>query len=149
MSGHLEFRTMLAGDAVQLAVQPSQHMELGLHRPLLSIEDGRDLADNGLAWCAHRAGRIIGLAGFRQLFSGHAVAWAALSLGIGADHLAITRFAREQIELAPYRRIEAIVDADDGAAIAWAKLVGLNPAHVLHCYGEAGTPHILFERVKA
>lgn len=143
----LDFRPMLAGDAVMLDMQPSQHFELGLEHRQFSIEEGERLAEGGIAWTACRGSRIIGLAGFLECYTGHAVLWAALSTQIGADHLACTRFAKEQIEAAPYRRLEAIVDAENERAIAWAKLVGLNPAHVLLGYGHEGKPHILFERV--
>lgn len=143
----LEFRPMLAGDAVLLAMQPSQHFELGLEAPRFTMEQGADLADNGHAWTAHRGSRIVTVAGFRQLFPGHAVVWAALAADVGADHLAITRFARWQIANAPYRRLEAIVDAGNTRARTWAELVGLKPVHRLRAYGAAGTDHILFEKV--
>lgn len=144
----LEFRPMLAGDAVLLSLQPSQYFELGLEHRQYTIEEGAELADNGLAWTAHRGSRIVTIAGFRELFPGHAVVWAALSDAVGADHLAITRFAQKQISEAPYRRLEAIVDKANGKAVAWAKLVGLEPAHELLGYGPEGKPHVLFEKVK-
>lgn len=146
MSG-LEFRPMLAGDAVLIDIQPSQRYELGLFTPSLSMAEGEDLADNGLAWTAHRGTSIVTIAGFRELFPGHAYVWAVLAAGIGRDHLAVTRFAREKIAAAPYRRLEAIVDCENEAAVEWAKLVGLAPVHVLHGYGPEGKPHILFEKV--
>lgn len=151
MMGELAFRPMLAGDAVLLSLQPSQHRELGLEHKEFTLEEGEDLADNGLAWTAYRGARIVTIAGFRELFkrgSGHAVVWAALAGDIGSDHLAITRFAREQIRNAPFRRLEAIVDAGDERAVAWAKLVGLEPVHELRGYGPEGKTHILFERIQ-
>jgi hypothetical protein len=143
----LEFRPMLAGDAMLLSLQPSQQFELGLEHKSYSLEEGEDLAENGLAWTAYRGATIVTIAGFREIFPGHAIVWAALSDRIGADHLAITRFARQQIANAPYRRLEAIVDADNTRAVAWAKLVGLELAHVLRCYGREGKTHFLFERI--
>lgn len=145
--GALRFRDMLPGDAVLLSLQPSQHFELGLDHQAYTMEEGEDLVENGLSWTAYRGARIVTIAGFREIFPGHAIAWAALSDRIGEDHLAITRFARWQIVNAPYRRLEAIVAASNARAIAWAKLVGLEAVHELRAYGRDGTTHILFERI--
>jgi hypothetical protein len=146
----LEFRDMLAGDAVLLELQPSQHYELGLHHPCYTLEEGEDLASNGDAWTAHRGSRIITIAGFRDLFGTgtHAIVWASLSADLGRDYLPITRFAREKIATSRFPRLEAIVDASDERAITWANLVGLKPVHVLRGYGPQSKDHILFERVQ-
>jgi hypothetical protein len=148
----LSFRPMLPGDVVLLSLQPSQHFELGLEHKSYTFEEGEDLAANGDAWTAYRGDRIVASAGFRELFkrgSGHAVVWAALATNIGSDHLPVTRFARKAIAEAPYRRLEAIVDAADVKAVGWAKLVGLTAVHELRGYGPEGKTHILFERVSA
>lgn len=144
----LEFRDMLAGDAVLLELQPSQHYELGRFHAAYTLEEGHELVDNGDAWTAHRGIKIVTIAGFRELFPGHALVWASLAGDIGSDHLAVTRFAREKIANTRFRRLEAIVDAADRRAVAWAELVGLTPVHTLRGYGPEGTDHILFERVK-
>ncbi len=147
MTAELVFRPMLAGDAVRLSMQPSQWLECGVDHREFTLEEGELLAEGGLAWTAARGSRILGVAGFRQLFPGHAIVWAALSAEIGRDHLACSRFAREQVAAAPYHRLEAIVDAENERAVAWAQLVGLTAAHTLLGYGAEGKPHILFERV--
>lgn len=141
----LRFRDMLPGDAVLLELQPGQHFELGIEHKQYTLEEGEWLADVGPAWTAYRGSRIVAIAGFQVI--GHAIAWASLAAEIGRDHVAITRFARNRIAAAPYRRIEAIVDADNDRAVKWAKLVGLEPAHILRGFGQAGKDHILFERV--
>jgi hypothetical protein len=87
--------------------------ELGRYHSRYTLEEGAELADNGDAWTAHRGSEIVTIAGFRELFPGHAVVWASLSADVGRDHLAITRFARWQIENSRFRRLEAIVDAAD------------------------------------
>lgn len=150
MTAPLEFRPMLAGDAVLLELQPSQHFELGRFHAAYTLEEGEELADNGDAWTACRGLRIVTIAGFRDLFGNgqHAVVWASLSAELGADHLAVTRFAREQIENSRFQRLEAIVEAANARAVAWAKLVGLEPVHTLRGYGPEGSDHILFERVQ-
>jgi hypothetical protein len=143
----LVFRPMCAGDAVLLSMQPSQFFEFGIEHRAFTIDEGRELADGGHAWTAIRGSRIVGIAGFREIWTGRAVAWATLSDHMAADHLACTRFAREQVAAAPYRRIEAVVQKDNPRAIAWAKLVGFTAVHELRGYCREGKPHLLFERV--
>ncbi|HEV2747612.1 MAG TPA: hypothetical protein VGW34_09980 [Allosphingosinicella sp.] len=154
MSGAVAFRPMLAADAVQLALQPSQHVCLGVTRPVLSIEDGRELAEGGPAWTAIAGGRVVACAGFRLLWppsgrtAGHAVAWALLAAGIGAAHLAVTRFARARIAESPLARIEAIARAEVEAECRWPRLVGLAFVCDLPCWGPDGATHKLFARVR-
>lgn len=165
------FRPFAAGDVVQLALQPSQHVALGVTRPVHSIEDGRELAAGGPAWTAigtagDNRGRILCCAGFQQLWpakplpphphqpgaggtGGHAVAWALLASGLGAAHLAITRFAAEQFEASAYSRIEAIVRASVAAECKWPRLIGMRLAATLRAWGPDGDTHLLFERVRA
>lgn len=146
-SAPLRFRPMLPGDAVLLEMQPGQHFELGIEHSRYTMDEGEWLVDQGPAWAATRGSRIVGIAGFQDC--GHAVAWASLSAAIGADHVAITRFVRRTIADAPYRRIEAVVAGDNERAIKWARMVGLEPAHLLRGFGRAETDHVLFERVKS
>jgi hypothetical protein len=149
-------REFLAGDIVQLALQPSQHVTLGVTRELHSIEDGRELADRGPAWTAiSESGRILACYGFAFLWppsettGGHALAWAMLASGLGLDHVTITRFARSTIARSPISRIEAIVRAEVEAEWRWAELVGLKRAAVLRAWGPDGEPHLLYERIHA
>lgn len=153
--GGVTFRPMLAGDVVQLVLQPSQHICLGVTRAVHSIEDGEELVAGGPAWTATGGdGRVLCCAGFTELWpatertGGHAVAWALLAAGLGAAHVAITRFARERIAESPYSRIEAIVRADVSAEPAWARQVGLRRRALLRKWGPEGKMHLLFERVR-
>ena len=154
MSAAVFFRPFMAGDAVQLALQPSQHVALGMMRPFRDIEDGRELEAGGPAWTAIAGGRIVCCAGFSEIFpaseksGGHAVAWALLAGGIGAAHLAVTRFARRQFEESSYSRIEAIVRAAIAGECKWPKLIGMQFAATLRNYGPEAETHLLFERVK-
>lgn len=144
----VRFRDMLAGDAVLLEIQPRQHREMGIDEPNLGIERGRDLAENGLAWTAHDETRILCCAGFRELYPGHAIAWAAFAPDLGRAGILISRFAARRVREAPYRRLEAIVEADNAIAVAWSTRIGLQPVHTLRNYGAEGTTHILFERIQ-
>lgn len=171
MSGAVLFRPFLAGDVVQLALQPSQHVTLGLTRPVRDIEDGRELEAGGPAWTAigmqgANRGRVLCCAGFTELFpaaplvagpsnptgaggtGGHAVAWALLAEGLGAAHLAVTRFARQQFDASAYSRIEAVVRASVAAECKWPRLIGMSLAATLRRWGPQGETHLLFEHIK-
>lgn len=153
MTGAVTFRDLLPGDVVQLALQPSQHVTLGLVRPALGYADGEELAAGGPAWTALHRGRVVACVGAKYLwppadgFTGHAVLWALLADGIGAAHLAVTRFVRDRIADSPIARLEAIVRAEEEAECKWPRLLGLNLAAVLRRWGPEGAPHLLFERV--
>lgn len=158
--GGVTFRPFLAGDVVQLALQPSQHVTLGLSRPVLGYDDGVDLADHSTdAWTATstragQAGRILACAGLRWLWpegdktKGHAVAWVLLSSAIGADHLAVTRFFGRVVRASPLTRIEAIVRAAVPAEGAFARLCGLSLEADLRGWGPDAEHHQLYARVR-
>jgi hypothetical protein len=143
-------------DVERLVLQPSQHVTLGIHRPVHTIEDGRELAELGPAWTAVSSdGRILACYGFgyqwppSELTGGHALAWAMLGQGLGAEHVAITRFARDTLAASPIDRIEAIVRADVEAEWRWAELVGFNRVAELRAWGPEGETHLLYERVRS
>ncbi len=140
--------TMIADDALTIQRQASQRVQLGLDRDM-TREEAAGLAEGpGEAWTVFAGDRIVACIGLRETFPGvQAVAWAILAEGIGGAHLAVTRFARARIRASAYRRIEAIVRVAVPAEVAWAKLVGLTPAHVLRAFGAASEPHLLCERI--
>ncbi|WEK43646.1 MAG: hypothetical protein P0Y64_02090 [Candidatus Sphingomonas colombiensis] len=141
---------MIALDAIEIQRQPSQRVQLGIVRDDISLEEAEELAaGDGEAWTVRHDGRIVACIGLRETFAGRqAVAWGILADGIGAAHLAVTRFARRRIATSKLRRIEAIVRAEVPAECAWAKLVGLRPAHVLRCFGARSETHVLFEWIR-
>lgn len=141
-------RPMVPNDAMRIQRQASQRVQLGLSRDM-TIEEAEALAEGPEAWTATDGDRVIACVGLRETFPGvQAVAWAILCDGIGAAHLAVTRWAKARIAGSGYRRIEAIVRADVDAECRWAKAVGLTPAHVLRNFGAASETHILFEAIR-
>jgi len=140
---------MIAADAIDIQRQVSQRVQLGIERDM-SIEEAEELAAGpGEAWTVRHDDRIAACVGLRETFpERQAVAWAILAEGVGAAHLAVTRFARRRIAESPLRRIEAIVRAEVPAECVWARLVGLQAAHVLRCFGARSETHVLFERIR-
>jgi hypothetical protein len=152
---NVTIRPFVAGDVVQLDLQPSQHVALGVWKAVHDLEDGRELEGAGPAWTAIGGGRVLCCYGFAyehppsEKSGGHALAWALLTAGLGAAHLAITRFARATIAASPISRIEAIVRKDYPAERQWAELVGFTLAATLRAWGPDGETHLLYERVRA
>lgn len=151
----VSFRPFCAGDVVQLALQPSQHVTLGLSRPVMGIEDGEDLAEHcAEAWTAIAGARIIACAGLKMLWpagensKGHAVAWVLLVADIGADHLAVTRYFGRVVRQSSLTRIEAIVRAAVPAEGAFARLCGLSLEAELRGWGPDAEHHQLYARVR-
>lgn len=143
---------MIVAEILAIQRQPSQRVQLGIERDM-SWEEACALADGpGEAWTVRvrerDTWRIVACLGLRETFPGsQAVAWALLADGLRGAHLSITRFARARIAASALPRIEAIVRANVPAECAWAKLVGLTPAHVLRRFGAQSETHVLFERI--
>ncbi len=136
-------------DMLVIQRQASQLVQLGIERTV-SMEEAEAIAEGeGEAWTARHHGRIVACLGLRETFPGRqAVAWAVLAEGLGAAHLAITRFARARIRASKLVRIEAIVRQSVPAEAAWAQLVGISPVHVMRGFGAASETHILCERIR-
>jgi hypothetical protein len=173
----VDIRRMLAGDLLAIEPQASQHFTLGVETRHAAAEQAEQLADQAEAWAVRSvdedgAGRLIACFGILETFPGvQGVVWATLADGIGAAHLAMTRFARSRVRDCGLARVEAIVLASDAENIVadypgldaqqlidvlmrfptpdmvWARLCGLRPAHVLRKFGAAAETHMLFERI--
>ena len=171
----LLFRRLRAMDLIELEPQESQRTQYGLRVADMGLDEAEDYAAGPYAWAAVRGERVLACMGVAETFPGAAgVAWALFAEGPGEDHLAITRFARDEvIGKCPLPRIEAVVRCVDIEPLAkgihdlnphqmlaramraehrtpqvrWALAVGLMPIAVLRKYGAASETHMLLERV--
>lgn len=152
MSVGVSFAAFRAGDAMAIALQPSQYIEAGIDMRALDAAGAADLEANGPAWTARAAdGRILCCAGFREIFAGRqAVAWSMLAAELGVrQHLAITRFARARFAESPLLRIESMFEArPDGRCAKWAETVGMVREGLLHAWGPASVPVFVYARIK-
>lgn len=167
----LAFRRMRPEDPIAIKRQPSQRRVLGLDAQM-SSEEAEHHAAQRVAWTAWHDDRRVACFGISETFAGvQGVAWAILAPRIGALHLPLTRFMRGEIASAGLARIELLAAANDAEAIlsrwpdldpaqllaavmvnptrecAWARLLGLTPAHVLRRFGAASETCVLFERI--
>lgn len=141
-------RAMTAPDVTRLQLQPSQRLFLG-HDQVLDLDYGEGLIEAGPCWAAERPdGSILACLGFAEQGPGYAVCWALLAEGLGRDHLALSRVARERMLAAPYRRIEALIRADHPKGAQWAQLLGLSFAFRVRAAGPEGEDYDLFELVR-
>jgi len=159
----LEFLSLQASDLFSIAIQPSQRLVLGID-PVGDADHAEILADQPVAWTAWRGDTILACFGIAEVFAGqHGVAWSLLAEGIGTSHLAITRFARRELDRCGLRRVELIARGCEGAEYGgpaalgyqrqcptpeyrWAVALGFVPVHVLRHYGQADETCVLFER---
>lgn len=148
--GAVTFSAFKGGDALAIALQPSQWIEAGIEASRLTPEGAAALEASGAAWTARDAGeRILCCAGFAETFAGRqatAWAWLAADLGVRA-HLAVTRFARARIAESPLRRIESLI-ADTAPCRKWASAVGLALNARLECWGADSGTVLLYARVR-
>lgn len=146
----VSFRAFQPADVVKISRHLSAELlRIGLTEDPASIEEGQALAAAGPAWTAvGRDGEILCCAGFAEVFPGiQAEAWAMLATAIGPAHLAITRFARWQIQTSPLFRIDARC-VRRRAEITWAKLCGLREWAELGPWGPRREPTMLFSRIR-
>jgi len=148
----VRFADFRAADALTIELQPSQIIEAGIDCSRMSESQARALEGQGDAWTAFDGdGRVLCCAGIAEVFKGRqGVAWAMLAADIGAAaHLAITRFAKDQIARSPLIRIETLVAADArGRGAKWARACGLRLNAIVECWGAASETMMLFERIR-
>lgn len=162
-------------DLLSIEIQRAQHFTFGLPTRSATREEAEDLAAEVEAWAIRDLDdRLIACFGIQEKFPDrHGVAWATLAEGIGRAHLEMTRFARSRVLGCGLQRVEAIVRAADAENViasfpflsadreglfeamlamptpemTWARLCGLQPAHVLRKFGAAGETYMLCERI--
>lgn len=170
------FKRLRPSDLLCFEPQPSQRTQYGVPTGEMSIEEAEAHASMASSWTAWAGERAIACMGILETFPGQqGLAWTWFAEGIGRHHLAVTRFARDEIVgKSRLPRIEAIVrcvdveplleilpDLGRGELLAatlernfrspevrWAIAVGLEPVHVLRKYGAASETHMLLERIR-
>lgn len=170
VSRGLTFVRLEAEHFFAIDLQDSQRTQYGLDPQAIGMQEAQAYADQDSAWCALRGDRPLACFGINETFPGaQGVAWAFLGKGLGRDHLALTRFARDEvIGRSRLPRLEAIVRCADPPKeigcgqlplmshclqhatpeVRWAIAVGLFPVAVLRKFGLASETHMLLERIR-
>lgn len=166
------FTRLTAEDVLAIQAQPRQRTVFGMDVET-TYDDALAMAQAPIAWAARVDGRLIACFGIVDHFTGlQGLGWTILAEGIGQAHLPLTRFIRAAIDGCGLARLELIArgpdiepilasrpDLDSGQIVAiassrptpemrWALMLGMQPAHLLRCYGAASETYMLFERLR-
>lgn len=95
-------------------------------------------------------GQVIACAGVAEVWQGRALAWALVGEAAGRNMVALHRAVAGFLMQAPYRRIEATVDAGFDAAHRWIKLLGFQceTPDGMRQYNPNGGDAFLYSRTK-
>ena len=108
----------------------------------------RALAEAGPAFAAVRDGLTLAIGGCVEQSPGRAIAWALLSQTDGASFVRIHRAVARWLEVAPWRRIEAVVDAGFPAGHRWMSMLGFSHEGRMRGYTPEGGDCDLYARVR-
>lgn len=131
----------------RLTLQPAQvHLSAELLKPGYAAM----LTAGGPCFTAEHDGRVIACAGVVEVWPGRGMAWALVGEGAGRAMLAIHRAVSGFLIQAPYRRIEATVDAGFDAAQRWIEMLGFTceTPNGMRGFNPDGSDSFLYSRVK-
>lgn len=94
--------------------------------------------------------RVLACAGVAEVWTGRALAWALLAGDAGRHMIALHRAVAGFLAQAPYRRIEATVDAGFDAAHRWIEMLGFQreTPDGMQGFNPDGSAAFLYSRVK-
>lgn len=108
----------------------------------------RALGEAGPAFAAVKDGVTIAVGGCVEQSPGRAVAWALLAKTDGASFIKVHRGVLRWLELAPWRRIEAVVESDFALGHRWIKMLGFHHEGRMRGYTPEGGDCDLYARVR-
>lgn len=92
---------------------------------------------------------VAGVAGVTEYYPGRGECWAILSPGLKSEMLQVHRVVRRFIDMAPYRRLEAVVDVSFAQGHRWMKMLGFQvEAERLRYYTPDGRDVRLYSKIK-
>lgn len=178
----LEFVPLQAEHFFAIEPQPSQLTQYGVEWADMDWHEAELYAGQPNCWTALRGDLPLAILGINPTFAHdgvpvQGVAWAVLGRELGAAHLAVTRFARDEvIGKCEFNRLEAIVRCLDiepvldvipepartphnllaiatrrcnlTPQVRWALDVGFAPVALLRKFGAAAETHMLLERIR-
>lgn len=128
-----------------LLLQPAQ----AIVRPYFDKQGYAEaLQKDGCSFTAMDGDRVLAIAGVVPLWEGRAEAWALLSANIRRDFLAIHHAVERWLQVCPFRRVEAAVDAEFPEAVRWVERLGFEREGPLRAFTPDGRDCIRFARVK-
>lgn len=112
--------------------------------------DYADMLMSGPLFTALEGDEVLACAGVAEVWTGRAVAWALISQDAGRHMFGVHRAVSGFLAQAPYRRIEAMVDAGFDAAHRWIRLLGFvcETPNGMRGFNPDGRDSYLYSRVK-
>jgi hypothetical protein len=111
-----------AADMHSIVAQPSQ-AQLGVD--VVELAQSYQRAGNAFTARDADSGRILLVAGARQLWPTYASLWCVLTADKRSAMVPLTRKVAAFIAGLPHARVDASIHAADAAALRWARIVGL------------------------
>lgn len=133
-----------AGDLALLDLQKAQ---ASFSELIADPQYGVSIERAGQSYTVWVDGAPILCAGLIPLWQDRATAWALVSMHAGRHFFSIHRAVRGFLKQAPYRRIEATVQAGFPEAWRWIQLLGFEHEGLMRAYAPDGSDHHLFARV--
>jgi len=110
--------------------------------------NAKELVRAGPAFTALEGETPVACAGIAGCGGGRFLAWSVISQRGLARFGGIHRGVRRFLDIADYRRIEAVVDIEHKKAIRWIEVLGFEREGVMRKYTENGRDCYLYARLK-
>lgn len=111
-------------------------------------EYGYALEESGNCFTGLANGTPVVCAGVVEQWHGRGLAWALIAESAGPHFVVITRAVKRFLDIAPWQRIEAQVDAEFGRGIRWAEMLGFEVESKMSRFTPEGRDAFMFVRFK-
>lgn len=128
-----------------LRIQPAQE---GFAAMILDEKYATELAEAGPAFTMMDGDQVIAVAGCVPQHEHRAVAWALLSKADPKTFLRLHRSVARYLAVAPWRRIEMIVDCSFTAGHRWAHALGFHREGTMLAYTPDGRDCDMYARIR-
>lgn len=118
--------------------------------PYLREDNIRALENARFAFTAlTQEGEVLGCAGVVEFWEGRGEAWAAFNPNCKNYFILLHKMVKRFLEIAPFTRIEAVVDLDFPEGHRWIKTLGFElEAPLMRGYTVTGKDSALYAKVK-
>jgi len=103
--------------------------------------------DAGLALAAVEDGKILAIAGAREVWPGRAIGWGLLCEDIGVKVIPIVRSIHRFFRDCPFPRVEAEIAVEHEKAVRWIEALGFQREGLMRTYWH-GKDFYLYSRVR-
>ena len=102
----------------------------------------------GAAWTVLSEDQPIACAGVLEIWPDRGLAWALVGEDAGREFIALHRAVSNYLKQAPWKRVEAYVDAKFINGHRWVRILGFDREGYLSAFMQDGTDMVLYSRVR-